>query len=113
VHVNIDVSEAKGITVSRIGERRVERHRLFFITDCHTVCDKVGRNPHDISLVINFPRLGHTKSNSLIRPRNGLDWFNHVNGARLALRKCETAVPTIVATTRWDETGNAGWATGW
>jgi hypothetical protein len=115
VHIKVDLSEAEAITVSRIGERRIERHRLFFITECHTVLHKVGRNPHDISLVINFPRLGHTKSNSLFRTRNDLDWFHHVNGARLALRECETAVRTVVATTRsrrrsgrWDKTWNTG-----
>jgi hypothetical protein len=33
VYINVDLSEAGGITVSRIGERRCERHRRFFITD--------------------------------------------------------------------------------
>jgi hypothetical protein len=74
VHINVNISVAGGITVGRIGERRIERYGLFLITDYHTVLHKVSRNPCDLSLIINFPRLGHTKSNSIFRTRNSLEW---------------------------------------
>jgi hypothetical protein len=99
VHINADLSESGGIAVSRIGERRSERHRLLFITDYHTFLYKVSRNPHDLSLVIHCPRLGHSNSNSLFRTRNGLEWFHHESGARLALSEDEIAIRTVVATT--------------
>jgi hypothetical protein len=100
VYINVDISEAGGITVSRIGERRRERHRRFFITDWHTVLNKVSRNPRDLSLVINCPRLGYSKRNSIFRTRNGLKWFNVVNGACDALSEDEIAVRMVDATTR-------------
>jgi hypothetical protein len=60
----------------------------------------VSRNPHDIGLVINFPRLGHTQSDSIFRTRNGLQRFIHENGARGALSEGERSVSAVVATTR-------------
>jgi hypothetical protein len=100
VHINVDLSIAGGVTVGRIGERRTERHRLFLITDYHAVLHKVSRNPHDLSLVISFPRLGHTESDSLFRTRNGLERLSLNIGARAALVEGERSVLAIVATTR-------------
>jgi hypothetical protein len=118
-HINVDLSVAGGVTVGRIGERRSERHRLFFITDYHTVLRKVSRNPHDLTLVINGPCLGHTKSDSLFRARDGLERFNHKRGARDALGESERSVLAVIATSRRrrrsnrrDKTWNTGRSSG-
>jgi hypothetical protein len=120
MHIDFDLSVAGGITVGRIGERRIERHRLFLITDNRTVLHKVSRNPHDFSLVIKCPRLGQTKSDSLFRTRNGLERFNHKRGARDALGEGERSVLAVVATTRSrrrssrrDKTWSTGRFSGW
>jgi hypothetical protein len=65
VHVNVDLSEAGGVTISCVRERSKARHRFLFITDYHAVLCKVSRNPENLIIHFDLPSLVHRKSYSL------------------------------------------------
>jgi uncharacterized membrane protein YgcG len=110
VHINFNLGEARSITINRVGEHHIARHKLGFFTSCHTFLDVVCRNPANLGRglvrtftfdrVFTFPALLHLESDSLIRARNNGDWVLLEKGASLTLSQGDNAVCFILTTRR-------------
>jgi hypothetical protein len=110
VHVNFNLGEARSITISRVGEHHIARHKLGPYTNCHTFLHIRSRNPANLGRgfvraftfdrVFTFPALLHLKSKSLVRARNNGDWVLLKSGACLSPSQGENAIRFVPTTTR-------------